>query len=226
MRQGFSELLQRFVKGVNFRDSVNANARDAYSKFTARDLETINLRQRWAAWRVIPRSLSGVVENKPLFALDLCSGLGDSSEILAQYLPAGSRILGLECNSRFVAAASQRFSHRPCQTRMAFRTQSVLQPFSDERGAPIPVASVDLVHSIGALAFHFNRPETRRVLGHAKNLLRSGGWLIVDMRKSGDVREANFRMITALGFKHIKSATSCALDRTTQECFQKSQSCK
>jgi len=80
---------------------------------------------------------------------------------------------------------------------------------------------VDLIHSIGALAFHFNRSEMRQVLVNAKTVLRARGWLIIDVRRSGEQRRAALRTIAALGFQHMKSAASCALDRTTQECFQK-----
>lgn len=220
IRQWLAEFLPRILKGANIRKDGNANVFKAYEKISPDELKSVNMRQHWAAWRAIPRSLSNVINNTPLFAVDLCCGLGESSQILAHYLPEGSKILGVDFNSRFVASAKSRA--RSCApTQLHFRTQSVLDPLRDESGTLLPKASVDLVHSIGALACHFTFSETKSVVKNAVRVLRPGGILILDMRKSGRERRSLESMILRMGFKHVKCASSCAFDRTSQECFQK-----
>jgi len=220
LRQWVAEILPRLLRGANIREGGNENVYNAYEKLSPEELKAVNMRQHWAAWRVIPRSLSDVVNDAPVFAVDLCCGLGESSQILAHYLPVGSKILGIDFNSRFVECA-KRTARNCAPNELHFRTQSVIDPLHNENGTLLPKESVDLIHSIGALAFHFTYAETKAVLKNAVRVLRPGGTLILDMRKSGRPRCSLEAMILRMGFKHVKSATSCGFDRTAQECFQK-----
>lgn len=96
LRQAVGEWTLKWFKHLNFRHGKNEQAVAAYQRMTLEEFDAINARQRWANWRTIPRNLSGRLENRPLRALDLCCGVGQSTEVLAHYLPAGSQILGLE----------------------------------------------------------------------------------------------------------------------------------
>lgn len=61
-----------FRRGIDILRTNNQSAINAYLQLSAWDIQNINLRQEWAAWRVIPRSISGHLPNQPVKALDLC----------------------------------------------------------------------------------------------------------------------------------------------------------
>jgi SAM-dependent methyltransferase len=219
VRQFAADLRQQGAAFFN----ENGIARGAYARLSAQDLRDINRRQQWAAWRAIPRSLSGVVENKPLSVIDLCCGVGDSTEVLAHFLPRGSQILGLDFQTLFVDAAARRdYKHRSgAAASTRFSVQSILEPFRDVNGAAVPMESVDLVHAIGAFSVNFTPQQTLLSVVHAWRVLKTHGVLILDLKKSGAEREEILKGIRHAGFAHIHSAKSCTLDRSRQECFRK-----
>ena len=106
------------------------------------EFEGINARQRWSNWRTVPRNLRHLSLQSPVVAIDLCSGVGHSTDVLACYLPSGSRILGLEYNRHFVEHASRtqylNLRGEPCDVQ--FRVQSVLEKFCNKEGDFIPDA--------------------------------------------------------------------------------------
>lgn len=223
--QAASERVLRYLKGINFRRNENAEATSAYRAMSAHEFEGINARQRWANWRTIPRNLSGRIPDRPLKVIDLCCGVGHSTEVLACYLPVGSRILGLEFNPDFVAFArsrESRYMHRtgaPVQVR--FASQSVLETFRDESGTEVPSGSVDLVNCSGAVGVHF-KPEATRVLAkQVARVLRPGGIATIDSGPYGTNATELTRIFEGMGFKRLNAARSCFVDYSVQVCFRK-----
>jgi SAM-dependent methyltransferase len=225
LRQAISENVLRHLRGINFRKSENAEAAVAYRAMSLADFEAINARQRWANWRTLPRNLSGLVPDRPLRVLDLCCGVGHSTEVLACYLPLGSSILGLEFNPQFVSMARDRASRyvhlsgKPVQ--VSFSAQSVLETFLDPSGAEIPAASVDLANCCGAIGVHFKPEKTRIVAGEIARTLKSGALATIDSGHTGTPASALIRIFEDLGFQKLSTARSCFVDRGLQICFRK-----
>src|SRR5262245_22172688 len=160
--QACHELRVRHLRGIAFRTSHNAAACRAYAALRIWEFEGINERQAWANWRTIRRNLQGRAPRRPASAIDLCCGTGDSTEVLAWCLEAGSDILGVDADSRFVAAARQRayFTRAGQPVDVRFGCQSVLEPLCNEAREPVPDASVDVVNSSGAVGCHFEPRAT------------------------------------------------------------------
>jgi SAM-dependent methyltransferase len=225
LRQAFSEHALKYLRGVNFRKSENSEAAIAYRAMSMGEFEGINARQRWANWRTLPRNLSGRVPNRSLNVLDLCCGVGHSTEVLACYLPIGSRILGLEFNPDFVMMArgrEARYVHRTGQhVHAEFVAQSVLETFRDAKGVEVPAASVDLVNCCGALGVHFKPEATRVVAREIARVLKVGGLATLDSGEGGTNAKELTEIFEALGFQRVHAARSCFVDRSLQVCLKK-----
>jgi SAM-dependent methyltransferase len=225
-KQAFSEkILLRVLKGVNFRYNENSLATRAYRAMTINEFEGINARQQWANWRTIPRNLSGRLPEDPIFALDLCCGVGHSTEVLACYLPPRSSILGLEFNPDFVAQAQARsekyqsFDGTPAHT--SFVAQSVLETFRDAAGNELASGSVDLVNCCGAVGVHFKPDATRVLAAEVARVLRVGGLATIDSGPYGTSTDDLVSIFGELGLKKVNSVRSCFLDYSRQVCFEK-----
>jgi SAM-dependent methyltransferase len=223
LRQAWAELRVSIGGCLPFRESDNAAAVRAYCGMTVTEFEGVNARQRWANWRIIPRNLHGRLPDRPCRAVDLCAGVGDSTEVLAYWLPAGSEILGLEFSPEFVRRAEGRTyrdaSGRPA--KVSFRAQSVLETFRESSGGRVAGASVDLVNCCGAIAFNFSDGEIDALAAEIARVLRPGGLAAVDAPASGEGKERLLRHFRRRGFKALGSARSCFLDRFTQICFRR-----
>jgi SAM-dependent methyltransferase len=225
LRQATTERLLKYLRGVNFRRNENAEATRAYRAMSIQEFEGINARQRWANWRTLPRNLSGRIPDRPLRVVDICCGIGHSTEVLACYLPVGSRILGLEFNPDFVQMARSRdgrYVHRsgvPIEAR--FASQSVLETFRDENGTEVPAGSVDLVNCCGAVGVHF-KPEATRVLAREiARVLSPAGIATIDSGPYGTTTDELTGIFGELGFKPLHSARSCFVDYSVQVCFRR-----
>ncbi len=212
------------IRRVFFRRNDNFAAVRAYCAMSVPEFEGINARQRWANWRTIPRSLLGRLPAGPCRALDLCSGVGHSTQVIAYCLPRGSEVLGLEFNPTFVAAASRRdyrdaSGHR---VKTTFRAQSVLESFRDVRGHALPDGGLDVVNSCGALGIHFTAEQIDRLAGEIARVLKPGGIAAVDAGKAGVGREQMVGIFERRGFVLLDAAKSCFLDRFTHLSFRKS----
>lgn len=219
LTQAWWEMHYLLTRKSTFRKRQNQNACHAYSSMTSDEFEAINLRQYWANWRTIPKSLSGVIPDSPIFAIDLCCGSGTSTEVLCCYLPYGSRILGLEYNPAFVnRARSKMYFHQTGQqfNQVSFRAQSVLEPFCDENGALIPTGSVDLVNSSGAVGCHFMPEATTKLAVEIARVLKPGGIANIDSGTPGTNKHQVVELFQAAGFTLAHSTKSCLLDRYTQ----------
>lgn len=208
---------------IDFRKSDNREAIRAYCAMTEVEFEGINARQEWSNWRTIPRNLRGELPSGPCRAIDLCSGVGHSTRVLAYYLSPGSMILGLEYNPKFVEAARRREYRRsdgaPADVR--FRVQSVLEPFRDESGAALPDASFALVNSCGALGIHFGVGEIERLAVEIRRVLKMGGLATVDSGAQGVDAPRMSRIFEERGFLVRRHTKSCFVDRFTHICFRK-----
>ena len=208
---------------VNFRKRENTEAVQAYCEMELPEFAGINARQKWANWRTIPKNLDGRIPSHPLRAIDLCCGTGDSTEVLACYLPQGSTILGLEFNPNFVSAARSRtyLDHQGKPARVGFRVQSVLETFRDENGEPLANESVDLVNSCGAVGSHFDAASTRALVREIARVLKTGGLATIDAGAPGTGKRQLIRIFRAHGFAVENITKSCALDLFSQVCFRK-----
>ncbi len=220
LHQAYQEARLRW-RGVAFRTQGNDEARNAYARMTPHDLEGVNARQAWANWRTIPRNLTGRVPRRALRAVDLCCGTGQSTEVLAYYLPAGSRLLGLEANPRFVETASERtyVSRSGSVPRVEFRAQTVLAPFGCPDGSLIASGSVDLVNVSGAVGCHFDAAATARLAEEVARVVAPGGHALVDSGPAGTTRTQILPLFERHGFEARRFSRSCVFDRCGQTCF-------
>jgi len=222
LKQAWAEFRVTVRGRLRFRDPRNDGAVRAYRAMSVADFEGINARQKWANWRTIPRNLHGRLPDRPCLAVDLCSGTGDSTEVLACCLPSGSEVLGLECSAEFVRAARSRVirdgTGRPAKAE--FRAQSVLDTFRDAGGRALDDGSVDLVNCCGAAAINFTETEVAALASEIARVLRPGGLAAIDApaRATGQRR-----MVRAFGerFDVVGAARSCIFDRFSQICFRR-----
>lgn len=224
--QAKAESKLKFLRGVNFRRSENSAATRAYTMMSVPEFEGINGRQRWANWRTIPRNLNGRIPDRALRALDLCCGVGHSTEVLACYLPVGSTIQGIEYNPEFVRKANarearyRRYTGEPISTR--FVEGSVLETFRDDHGEVIAANSVDLINCCGAVGVHFKPEATRRMATECARVLRpDGGIAMIDSSPFGTSARELTRIFEGLGFERVNSVRSCFADYAVQLCFRK-----
>jgi SAM-dependent methyltransferase len=222
LQQACTEGWIMVTKKVRFRRQ-NSDACRAYGRMTLKEFAAINSRQCWANWRTLPRNLNNRLPNRPLKIIDLCCGIGESTEVLAYYAHPGSQILGLEYNAHFVSLAKTREflddNGRRCAVN--FRAQSVLETFCDARARPIAEGSIDLVNSCGAVGCHFDAASTTRLAREIDRVLARGGLATIDSGPDGTTTRELIQIFEKLGFQTLHRARSCFLDRFTQVCFKK-----
>lgn len=206
-----------------FRTRENERATRAYCQMKTQDFEIVNSRQQWANWRTIPKNLIACGFTSPLRALDLCCGVGHSTEVIASFLPLGSSVLGLEFNPEFVRRAKQRsyYHHSGRKVDVDFRAQSVLEQFVDPSGNPIPDNSIGLVNSSGAVGCHFTASSTEILAQEVKRVLQPGGFALIDAGKAGTPRGELVHIFQSLGMAYQGEEKSCFLDRYTNVRFLK-----
>jgi len=223
MRAAVREFLLRTSRHINFRRTQNPDACAAYDAMQIDDFTAINARQAWANWRTIPRNLSGQLVDEPVVAIDLCSGVGDSTAVLAYYCAPGSRIVGYEFNARFVEHARK----RRCVNRLGrpadveFLTQNVLETFRMADGRRLPDRSVDLVNASGAVGCHFDLAATQLLARECGRVVRPGGLALIDAGRGGTDADELASAFHAEGFRVVRQARSCIIDRGNQLCLRK-----
>jgi len=223
LRRLFNELVLRRLRRINFRRTHNDEAVAAYCAMEGEEFGAINALQAWSSWRTIPRNLAGRLPDRPVTAIDLCSGVGESTAVLAYYCPPGSHVLGLEYNPRFVERArSQTFCDRTGgAANVQFRAQSVLEAFRDASGDRIPDQSVDLVNACGAIGCHFDREELDRLARECARVVREAGLATLDTDPNGAGRDELAEVFGRHGFELVHEARSCMLDRRPQVCLRR-----
>lgn len=208
---------------VNFRQRSNEQAVRAYCEMNLPEFEGINARQKWANWRTIPKNILPLLGHEPLNAIDLCCGTGDSTEVLACYLPEGSTLLGLEYNENFARAARSRTyldQHRK-PVQVEFHVQSVLETFRDAHGHQIDAESVDLVNCCGAVGSHFDQHSTDKLVREITRVLKEGGIANVDSGPPGTTKKQVIEIFKRHGFELVSKSKSSFLDLFTELCFRK-----
>ncbi len=210
-------------KRIVFRENRNHLACAAYSRMQLAEFQAVNARQAWANWRTIPRNLAGRLPLRPLFVLDLCCGIGESTEVLAYYCAPGSLILGFEFNRAFVEAARQRqYYDRSGQAAdVGFVVQNVLETFRDGSGQSVAPKSVDLINASGAIGCHFDGDATAILARQCARVLKDGGLALIDAGREGTCDRELIRLFAEQGFQPVHKARSCMFDRYWQLCLQK-----
>ena len=196
-----------------------AAVREAYRRMTTAEFARINARQAWANWRVIPRNLHGNLRiDRPIAALDLCCGMGDSTRTLAWWLPAGSTIVGMELDPRFAAAASAYSYHNRDGDIIPVTIQraSVLDGFRDRHGVRCADRSLDLVHAIGSVGCHFTPEQTAEIVRECERVLADDGVALLDAGQAGTSAQELTRLAQAHGFVVTGRARSWWFDRYEQ----------
>lgn len=223
VRQAYYEAWVCNWKRVRFRLTHNGAACRAYCEMLTHEFEAINARQSWANWRTIPRNLNRRLPNRPVNAIDLCCGIGQSTEVLAYYCAPGSRLLGLEYNPRFVEVARRRrYRHDTgAPGRVTFNAQSVLETFRYPDGSEVAGGSIDVVNSCGAVGCHFDPDASIKLAGEVLRVLAPGGLALIDSGAAGTSEQRLKDIFKRAGFEALAEARSCALDRYTQVCFRK-----
>ncbi len=223
LRQLFRETLVRRWKGIDFRRNRNDDACNAYCAMEVYEFTTINARQAWANWRTIPRNLDQKLPGRPVRAIDLCCGTGESTAVLAHYCAPGSTILGIDYNPRFleVARARDYLNSHGGTASVSFRAQSVLETLRDADGVPIPDNSIDLVNASGAVGCHFDSEAAAILARECQRVIRPGGLANIDTGRQGTPRDVLARIFARHGFTVVGQARSCFLDRYTQLSLRK-----
>lgn len=223
LKQGWVETRLRWRGSGFFRSNQNERAVEGYARMDTKEFEAINAVQTWANWRTIPRNLTGRVPARPIRVLDLCSGTGDSTRVLACYAQAGSHITGIEVDERFVAIAQQRDyeTFDNIKQHVDFAAQDVLDPFHDGMGHPIDPQSVDLINVSGAVAVHFDAQSTARLAGQCAAVIKPQGLALVDAGYEGASPRVVRTCFESRGFTLVHEARSCLLDLSRQLCFRR-----
>lgn len=198
---------------------------DVYRRMTPSQFACINARQAWANWRTISRNLSGNLPlRRPLSVIDLCCGTGDSTRVLAWWLPPGSRVIGVELDARFAAIASARtYRNRAGEPiPVTVRQASVLSDFRDPAGGRLADGAVDVVHAIGSLGCHFSAEDSGTIVRECARVLASDGLALLDAGPHGTTESE----LIALGRRHglapIGRSRSWWFDRYVQLVMRKS----
>lgn len=217
-RQALVEGWVRLTRNIDFRVQENDDALDAYRAIKGKEFEHINARQRWALWRTIPRNLSGKLQaNVPIHVIDLCCGVGHSTEALACYVPNGSTLVGIDASEEFIAQARSKkyLDGSGVAADVQFKTQSVLEPFAEPN-------TVDLINCSGAIGFHFSRSMTEQLSREIDRVLKPGGLVCLDSGKIGTtLEELREIFVGQLGYTDQGTARSFALDPLVQASFRK-----
>ncbi|MFG0330343.1 MAG: class I SAM-dependent methyltransferase [Phycisphaerales bacterium] len=216
VRQAWAEFHARVLDHAEFRRRRNELATEGYHRMSVHDFSWVNARQAWANWRTIPRSLRAAALPSPVAAIDLCCGVGDSTAVLAAWLPSGSSILGLDVEERFIEFARSRdFRDRAGEpAQVEFRAQSVLEPFTEARGERLQDSSVDLINSCGAVGCHFDLNAVHQLVEESDRVLRPGGVAMMDAGPHGVNPDQLREIWTERGFEFIQMTRSCSVDRS------------
>lgn len=209
-------------RGVDFRTTDPVKARQAYAAMTPAEFTAINGRQAWANRRTILRSLAGLLPDRPLRAIDLGSGIGSSTMVLADALPPGSMIIGIEFASPLVeiARSQAEASSSASRQKLTFVVGSVTETYCHEEGQPIGDASVDVVNASGIIGHHLDPPDAERAVDEITRVLKSKGLAALDVGPRFPVK-ALAELMTSSGYSQIRRTRSNLFDRTGQIVFRK-----
>ena len=208
-------------RGLKFRADDPSESAYAYDAMNAREFANINACQEWANWRTIPQQVRHVDIMGPWFIVDLGCGQGLSTEVLAWCSPVGSRILGYDLSeSALKLARSRRYRHASGEkTKVAWRTQSIDEPWLDRNGELISNQSVTLVNASGIVGHHLNSKQARLLASEISRVMVPGGWAFLDVGPR--IRRSQLRdIMESSGFRFQRHVKSCWLDPYGQSAFR------
>lgn len=209
-------------RGIDFRSTDQERVREAYSKMTPAEFAAINGRHAWANARTLRKSLKGLIPDRPIRAIDLGSGSGTSTRVLARLLPPGSRIVGLEFAGSLVEAAQgQSYLARDGSPQaVSFAVGSVEERFVDADGNAITSGTVDLVNASGILGHHLDEAGIVRAVDEVDRVLAGGGIAALDVGPQLSAERLT-ALMQARGFTRLRRSRSQSFDRTGQIVFRK-----
>ena len=209
-------------RGIDFRSTDPRRVQDAYSRMSPEEFGAINSRHAWANARTMRGSLAGLLPEGPIDALDLGSGNGASTRILARLLPAGSRILGLEFADSLVEIARRQsyLSAKGRPQNVAFQVASITERFVDADGNAIADGSVHLVNASGILGHHLDEADVARTLDEVARVLAAGGIAALDVGPKLS-KERLTHLMHDRGLADLRRSRGHPLDRTGQVVFRK-----
>jgi SAM-dependent methyltransferase len=208
------------ARGIDFRTSVPDDVQRSYSAMTPAEFAAINGRQAWANRRTIARSLQGLLPSRGVNALDLGSGIGESTRVLASLLPSDSHVLGIEFAPPLVAVA-RAFQTGDCGTcDVRFVVGSIVESFRDEVGVRVEAESVDLVNASGIIGHHLDPPDAESAAEEIRRVLKPRGLASLDVGPRLSAGRLS-QLMAPLGFERLRRTRSNPFDRTGQVVFRK-----
>jgi len=167
---------------VNYRVTEPARIAKAYRSMSHDEFNSINGPQEWQNQRLIPRVIQSLRLRKPVLAVDLGCGSGQSSQVLGSQLPSGSTLLGYDICDGLLIRASYR-SYRdirggPLKTR--FINQSIALPLHDPEGRLLEAGSVGLVHAAGVVGHHLTEADLGAMAVEIARVLVPTGSAVLD----------------------------------------------
>ncbi|MEX0700525.1 MAG: class I SAM-dependent methyltransferase [Planctomycetales bacterium] len=208
-------------RGILFRGSDPLAVHAAYAAMSEREFQEINGRQNWANWRTIPRALSGLLPDRPLFILDLGCGTGDSTRVLACCAPGRSRILAYETAAPLLDIARRR-SYRNRQgdeIAVDFHCQPITETFHQPDGSRLPAGSLDVANASGVVGQHLDAGSAARLAQELRRVLQPEGLAVLDAGPALP-RRALTAVMRDAGFARLRYRRSSLFDRTGQVVFR------
>jgi SAM-dependent methyltransferase len=167
---------------VYYRTTEPARIAEAYRSMSEDEFDSINGPQEWQNSRFIPRVIQSLQLRKPVLAVDLGCGSGQSSQVLGSQLPRGSELFGYDICDRLLARASDR-TYRdvlgaPLKAR--FINQSIAQPLNDPAGRRLDSGSVGLMHAAGVVGHHLTEADVEAMAAEIARVLMPTGFAVLD----------------------------------------------
>lgn len=208
-------------RGVRFRTTELDAVASSYSAMSEEEFDAVNGRQAWANWRTIARSMNGLVPNRPVRAIDLGCGTGESTRVLAYYLHPDSQIIGYELAQPLVTVARQRrYLHRTGKPmQVDFVCQGITEPLRGADGMVLSDRSVDVANASGVVGHHLNERTVRDLAAELRRIIAPNGLAMLDpgpaLPKSVLRRE-----LRPFGFEAVRFRRSSTLDPYGQLVFR------
>jgi SAM-dependent methyltransferase len=167
---------------LSYRTTQVARVAEAYGSMTEDEFDAINGPQEWQNRHFIPRVIQSLRLTEALIAVDLGCGSGQSSQVLASQLPAGSTLLGYDICDRLLGRAAHR-TYRDvagAPLKAHFMNQSITQPLHSPEGRLLDDESVGLVHASGVVGHHLVEADVRALVAEIVRRLTPKGWVVLD----------------------------------------------
>lgn len=167
---------------VHYRTTEVDRVAAAYGSMSADEFDSINGPQEWQNRRVIPRVIRSLGLRDPLLAVDLGCGSGQSSQVLAAQLPAGSTLLGYDLCEQLLARAARRTyrGENDGDLTVRFVQQSIAAPLHDPAGQRLADGGVGLVHAAGVVGHHLVESDVVAMAAEIARVLAPRGAVVLD----------------------------------------------